>query len=323
MEQIIYLEVLGRAETVLARHRLAQFPVSVGRDYSNDVILDDEYISPRHLLIEQDEQGALSIADRGSENGLFLLAPLKKITRAEIKVDIPFRIGHTLLRIRRPDQVIAATALDKISPGALHGMINSAWLFVAAMLFLAVFLFAQEYWHTFTQPKLGRIFVSILPLLLLTPVWAGFWALVSRLFSHQLAYFAHAVVFCIAIIALYIWEALGEYYSFAFSAQLSADILVNAGYTLIFAVLLYAHLRMSTLLKPKRVSMVAAFIAISFIGLGLFTDYVKNAEFSDTLDYHSELKPVAFKWAKSKTLDGFIADTGKLQKKLEKSVRED
>ena len=121
MDQIIYLEVLGRSETVLARHRMSRFPVSVGRDYSNDVILDDEYISPRHLLIAQDEQGGLSITDSGSENGLFLLAPLKKIAHAEIAVDTPFRIGHTLLRIRRPDQVIAATALDKISPGAFHG----------------------------------------------------------------------------------------------------------------------------------------------------------------------------------------------------------
>jgi pSer/pThr/pTyr-binding forkhead associated (FHA) protein len=58
MEQVIWVEVLGRHRDVAARYRCAGPMVHVGRAYDNDVVLDDPYVAPRHLRIARDESGA-------------------------------------------------------------------------------------------------------------------------------------------------------------------------------------------------------------------------------------------------------------------------
>ena len=63
MDEVIFLEVLEDEEGVAARHRLERFPVTVGRGYTNDVILDDPKVSAAHLRIERTEQGALVLRD--------------------------------------------------------------------------------------------------------------------------------------------------------------------------------------------------------------------------------------------------------------------
>jgi pSer/pThr/pTyr-binding forkhead associated (FHA) protein len=50
VDEVIFLEVL-EGDAVHGRHRLERFPVTVGRGYASDVILDDPKVSEAHLRI--------------------------------------------------------------------------------------------------------------------------------------------------------------------------------------------------------------------------------------------------------------------------------
>ena len=51
MEGVIFAEVLDRRGQVRQRVRVERFPLTIGRAYSNDLILDDRYGCPQHARV--------------------------------------------------------------------------------------------------------------------------------------------------------------------------------------------------------------------------------------------------------------------------------
>ena len=64
-----FLEVLDRRGRLLARHRVDQWPVTVGRAYTSDVIVDDPYVCPAHVRLSRNGDAGLVVEDLGSVNG--------------------------------------------------------------------------------------------------------------------------------------------------------------------------------------------------------------------------------------------------------------
>ena len=102
MGPLIIIEVLDKSGEVKERSRHEHFPVRIGRSYQNEIILDDDYISPNHLSIEVDGEGFLQVRDLNSENGAFLLPSSNRITQVPVKEETLLRVGHTTIRIRLP-----------------------------------------------------------------------------------------------------------------------------------------------------------------------------------------------------------------------------
>ena len=86
---------------------------------------------------------------------------------------------------------------------------------------------------------------------------------------------------------------------------------------LVAAAMLYGHLRFATLLTPRVVATASALVASTLIGLSAFTGYVEGLEFNDDLPYPGELKPAAFRLAKSRTPAQFAEDAKELKRVLD------
>ncbi|MCS7073304.1 MAG: FHA domain-containing protein [Bacteroidia bacterium] len=69
--------------------------VLIGRTADNDVILDDPFVSRRHLSITRDTNGVITLQDLGSLNGTFVNGK-KVITTTLSDIDI-VKIGNTVL----------------------------------------------------------------------------------------------------------------------------------------------------------------------------------------------------------------------------------
>src|SRR5688572_33466251 len=65
----VSIEVLDRAGAVSARHRCNELPVSLGRAYDNDVILDDPFVAALHVRIERRADGVVIARDMDTRNG--------------------------------------------------------------------------------------------------------------------------------------------------------------------------------------------------------------------------------------------------------------
>ncbi len=71
-EAAIWIEVLSRHGDVGSRQRFTSTPITIGRAYDNDVVLDDPHVAAHHLRIVRSDAGVLTAEDLGSRNGLYL-----------------------------------------------------------------------------------------------------------------------------------------------------------------------------------------------------------------------------------------------------------
>lgn len=316
MDEVIVVEVLDRAGRVTERARLTAFPARIGRAYDCAVIIDDPYVSPHHLAIEHDAEGWLCVVDTQSDNGIFLPADGTRITRAVLDDDTALRIGHTQLRLRRADVVVAATLIDQRNGIANGRFINRGRVLAALLLVSAIALFMQMSWNTYTQAKPAQLLFYVFVTIIIVLAWAGGWALASRAFAHRPAFYAHGVIATLALLAWMVYDILLEYYRFALAATLSADILDYAGAFALLTALFAAHLRFSSAHRQRPRLLMSSAIAGVMIGLGLLTHYVASMEFTAKPEFDGLLKPPAFRISASHSLDRFFTDARELREKL-------
>lgn len=316
MAPVIIVEVLEKSGKVHERSKLTQFPATLGRAYDCDLILNDEFVSPQHARIALNDNGELAVTDLGTENGTQCLPHMQPVTTLPLGPDTLLRIGHTLLRLRRPDYVLAPTRIDTLASNRCARFFTSTTTLVLLTLLLWVLLGLNSYQSSAQATKLGQLLLEVVEIAVLAPLWAGLWALLSRLFVHHAAYVSHAVIASLGVIGFIAANTLVEYYAFGFSAQLSADILFHLLLGLLAGALLYGHLRFTTLFSPRRTGLIAASSALLMVGLSGFAVYVQSLEFNDSLPYPPELKPPQFQIAREKSLEEFMRDAQKITETL-------
>lgn len=323
MEEVIVLEVLERSGKVRERMRLGDFPVTIGRAYDNDIILDDEYVSPRHLSIERDEQGALRAIDLNSENGLYEIPSLKRVDALPIAADNQLLVGSTHIRIRRSDFAVPPTALANRRRRSAQNMLASGWLFVPVLLAAAAVLLMEKYFQTFQKIKYqGLILEPVAPLLALL-IWAGAWAFIGRILGHRAAFYAHANMVLMAMLLLYGVDFCTDYYSFAFSAMASAKLIEAMAVTLVGGVLLYGHLQLATQQRRKKVALTSGLVVGGLFCIILFSNHVSDAQFSTSLSYPTVLKPPSGIARKPLSPEAFFSRAQKMKQQLDKARLED
>ena len=90
--------------------------VTMGKDPSNDVVLDDPFVSGRHLRLDR-RAGRWHVRDLGSTNGTRLNGV--RVTEAELPVGVPLSLGDAEVVLEAPGEARAAPA------DAFEGMISS------------------------------------------------------------------------------------------------------------------------------------------------------------------------------------------------------
>jgi len=306
MEPVVIVELLDKSGKVHERVRLTRFPAVIGRGYDSDVILGDEFVSAHHAQIVLDDTGQPMINDLDTENGTYQLPSMQAVRNLPLGAETLLQLGQTLVRLRRPEFPVAPTRIDTLTHSRLTQFFSSSLMLTALGLLLLGILGFHAYQSSAQQIKLSKLLLESLEIGVLVPIWAGLWAILSRVFAHHTAYVSHAVITCLAVISFFVADTLAEYYAFGFSAQLSAEILFHILFGLIVALVLYGHLRFATLLSPKRIGLFSVMIAAGLVALSGFTTYVQDLDFNDTLPYPPELKPAQFRMVKEKSLDTFI-----------------
>jgi hypothetical protein len=317
MAPVIVVEVLEKSGRVHERIRLTGFPVTIGRGYGNDIILDDDFVSASHGRIELDEEGKPMLVDLDSENGTYVLPSLDRVSRCALGANTLVRVGHTLIRLRSPEYALPKTRHDSLGMNRASRWLASGFGAALALCTVAALMLLEGYQTSLQLVQPERLLLGALPVVLAIPVWAGLWALVSRSFAHHTFYLAHLAIASLGVIAFFLIDTMAEYYAFGFSAEMSADLIFEGVAGLVAAAVLYGHLRFATLLTPRIVATTAVLVASALIGLTTFTDYVESLQFNDDLPYPGELKPAMFKMAKSHTPAEFAAGAKALTKALD------
>lgn len=314
MEEVIWVEVLSRHRDVVARYRCGGPTIYIGRDYANDVVIDDPYVAPRHLRILRDEAGALIAEDLGSANGMFVDPGSQRLNRVVLDGDRPIRIGHTYLRVRNPGHAVQPERLD--APQA------RMWPAMAVLGAAVLGIEAASVWLSeTTEPQLSRYLRPILTVAVLLAIWTAVWAVLSRVFSGQARFERNLLI---ALSGLLVYSIFNEFVDFAgFSLSWRALTTYQfVGMWSLLAVVCFLHLREigSSWLKLKGAA-VAALLAVA-IGMQILNQSEVRTGF-DQQSYARRLLPPMLRLAPSRNETTFFADVEELKSRLDHDRTED
>lgn len=323
MEEVIVLEILEKSGKVRERVRLGSFPVKLGRAYDNDIILDDEAVSPHHLCIERNDQDELQVIDLDSENGIYQWRSRKPVTALPLLTDTQLLVGHTHLRLRRTDFAVAPTVHNSRRQQTLADLLANGPVFALLLLTVAGLSVLEQYLVTFQKIKYQELVMLPLATTAMVLVWSGIWAFVGRILVHRAAYRAHASMVLLCLLALFGLDYVTEYYSFAFSAYTSASLIEYAALALAGGLLLYGHLHFATQLRRKAGAITSSLVVGSLLGITLFAEYLDDTRFDTSLSYPTALKPASSMLVQPISAENFLSDVRSMKAQLDKARLEE
>ena len=315
MAAVIFVELLDRLGRVQRRQRFDRFPVTIGRAYTNDVILVDRQVSPEHLIVRQTEQG-LVIEDGDSLNGLFPQGSRRPVRSLALSPGTELRIGHTRLRFCTPDQPVAATIPR--AAGGLATLFASNWARAAGLVGAAVAYLGYEYLDSYTRVELSDLVAILTVVVASLFVWAGLWAIGTRLAVQEFHLIEHMTVAALAAVALVLVDVTFEYLGFFLSSGPAVDTMAWIVRGCVFVGLLYAHLTVTTTMVPARRLRIAVGVVAAFFALWAVDWIGERDDFSPHPHFPSELKPVGAGWIPKHTPSEFFAGTESLEERLDR-----
>ncbi len=320
-------------------HRVGTQPLTLGRGFSNDIILHDPYADARHARVRRDESGALALEDLGSVNGLVVNAERLHGT-VGLQPGTEIRVGRTTLRIHDPDEVVPAALLDETptarqvehamphagSPAqAAHVRLHTppprplaSRLVATALAATAALAMGFNMWLGSAERASGSSAVSTaLGFILLAVVWAAIWAAIGRVAIHRFSFALHLAVVSAAFLVLLAIITVQDWLNFLFPDSDAVTTLAAIVNFSLVAALIAWHLRFSSGLRPRhrwRIGIMGAAIAV---GIGAVFSLTEKETFSDVPVFSSAIKPVATKWIPTSTLEDFSQVSRSLKEQVD------
>ena len=299
-----FIETLARNGDVLHRHRVNTLPITLGRGYDNDFILDDAHTAARHAVVEQAEDGGLVMRDLNTQNGIVVHG--KRQSSVPVSGTTVVRLGHTRLRIRDASFPVEAEMADT-TMHAWEGGIPA----LAGMALISLFIGVSEALTDTGNFQAIRYLLIIASGLGAGLVWSGVWALANRLFGGHARLGRHLFILGSGLIAIGAWKTISSVLAYAWSAEAFTRY-GNHVVMLIVVAMIYHHLRTIKPHKPRAfLSSCAVFLALGS-GLILMKNYESAGRLRDEL-YMSVLLTPSVRQSDDHSVDDFMQDAARLK----------
>lgn len=312
MDKRYYIEITGRNGTVASRHMVSELPCRIGRGYDMELILDDPSVAPAHLMIREAVNGLVDIVDLGSMNGVYRIIPGKKAEKinesAPNDQDALWRIGQTTLRIRSSfDPVAPETPMPRKSLSRSLPLACSLILLYSMYCLFAAWMKSGSNFGD----AIGSMFTSTFSIFL----WAGAWAMATRLVSGNFSYIPHMIIGGLMFLGFDSLKPIINVISFAFGLpELPILIvIVQCGST---AAGLFFHLRLVTCITGKLCLAISTALAFVFV----LKDDIGSMTLKDPpsrMRYNTMLMPPYVLLSRGDAPIGLINDARQLKKQVD------
>jgi hypothetical protein len=306
---MIWVEILSRHRDVTARFRIIGPEAQIGRGYDNDVIVDDPYVAAHHLRVFRDGAGQLVAEDLGSVNGTFLDGGKNRVPRVIVDGAKPIRIGQTCLRIR---EIGHAVERERVA-GPERGMLPI--LGAAALGAASLGIYMLKVWLTQTTEPRVSSYLASLWLIATVLVWAGLWALLSRIFSGRSRFLRNLMIVLVGAFAITIYGELAQILAFAWTWPVAVNYQYVAIWS-ILAVMCFFHLRE---VGPARLWLKGAIVTTVLVTLIGAQALQQSEAFSDSGRQNTThlLMPPSFRAVPFRDENAFFGDIAALKAKLD------
>jgi len=322
----VILETIQRG--VHRYHKIDSFPVTVGRAFDNDIILQDVTISPHHLIITN-ENGGYQITNLANENGTKINR--KKIDNSPQEVTLPvnLQISNLKARLLSADMPVEETHIQDCRG---FFCVFSSPIWAAILLFSTIALFFLERYLATPVAKeplyyLSNVLPSIWIMLGIAVVIAG----ISRLSTHRWEIIPAISIASLIFLVPQLFDYLGHYVSYLFTSDTLGSWLKNSARFLIIPALLAAFIVKTIHSKWLPALGVAVLVYSPFLAyqvLGLVDDLSLTSGFSKVPSYSQTLLPSDTRLNKTISLEQFAREaeketTAQVKEMLEEAKKKD
>ncbi len=324
-------------------HRLGDAPVTVGRGLANDVILDDPYVDGRHARIAVDESGTPLIEDLGSVNGL--IADYSKVSgRVPVRPGAEIRVGRTMLRFRDSDEPVSPAIVDvslappaAVTPRVRPEVIlprrarlsetiaqtsRTTWGRMLTVGLAASAVALYSWLGSSERSRTSEALYAALAFAAVIAIWAGIWAVASRVSVQRFHFVAHMAVASVVTLGGLAWTMAAEWLSFFFPDASLADVLSIGIGLFMLAALVAGHLALASSFSRTRQWRTGFAVAGAALLIGGLAALAEEESFTDVPTFSGVVKPVGSDWLPTASVDEFGGVMATLKEQVDEMAKQ-
>lgn len=321
MDEVIFLEVL-EGDSVHARHRLERFPVTVGRGYANDVILDDPKVSTVHLRLERGEDGAVVLRDVGSRNGTFRVEPWGPLAELVLADDTRVAVGDTVLRFRSRSHAVEATRITARPSAPRTRTFERPFAFPVMLAVAVGASLLDAHLTNYEKTDWGALGVAVFTPVAAAFVWALLWSIASKIALRQFHFGAHGTIGSLGLLGVLVLPIMLNLLTFSLSLGGWVSWAMLALFLGWAGCVLFWHLRYVTRWEPRRLAGVLAVVLGCFGALLQAEALLGEEEFTPFIEFERTLLPPSLRLVPAHSVDDFFRESQKKQEEVDALVQE-
>ena len=310
------VEHLHRDGSVLARiavPEVSESPaiVRIGRALDNNLVLDDPHCAPHHAELDVGVDGVARLRDLGTSNGI-VAAHNRRAAVHEIKNEEPFRLGHTLIRVRSSTWPLAperSLSRRAVWPLALLGLV------------LVLAYGAWELWLKDVQEKSPPYLYGLSSLAVVVCLWSSMYAFYGRLITGAERFFSHLAIASTGYLAgtliLNCLELLAFSSSWLWPVRITQPVVV-----IVAAITVRYHLRLADPRHWRTLRVGLVLVAALAIAIPIAQHWVSHNRLTDVQTLQSIEHP-AMRLARPVPLQEFTASVAALRARVDKARKID
>jgi len=195
-------------------HKIKSFPVTIGRAFDNDVILQDATISPHHLIIEKEED-KLFIRNLSDENGTKIGREKMGDDRIEVSTPSSFKLSNIKARLLSSDMPVEDTYIKGCN-GFFCIFNNPIWTICLFLITIGAFFYAQ-FLDTHTPKEIHYYLTTVFPFICLIMGISVIISVITRLTAHRWEILPAISVSSLIFLLTFIVEYLAQVSAYLFT----------------------------------------------------------------------------------------------------------
>lgn len=264
--------------------------VTIGRAFSNDVILTDPYIGPSQLEIHNTDNSEYDwhVRITDSTNPVFRNNKIIDSAGFDISSGDEIAIGRTNITIFSGEHEVAETREFSFT-NWLHNHKFKPLIASAMFLFLLGVTLLMGYLELSTELLWTDLSAIVIVVAVVAFLWASGWALVGHLFKGHHHFFSHLFFTSISFILFLITADMASYVDYIFNSKLAGEIIDWSIVILLSGVLFGFNLALVSFSPGAfRNGLIAS---ICIWGVVLSLDYLYQENYSNQPEHSVTIKP--------------------------------
>ena len=316
----IVLELLSRKNIPLKHYKFEQDYVCVGRDFNNDLRLDDPYVCPSHMLVAIDpESGLLMVNDCQSTNGIKINN--KYVTQATLQPNDVIKIGRTHLRIIDTKAPLPkAMPLSELEENL--SWLNKAFLTISLSFICISYLLLSEYIDSVNEFKLLNVLPAQLGQLALLSIWPLCFAVLAKVVKKESHIVNQLNLTLIVILLFYILSLLQKVLAFNVNPGAWFALVEFVIVAVVICLFIWLSLFIAFHQPDRRRNIITAGLSFLILAPLFAVGFLNKDEFDSSPEYDTTLLAPAYNFTQAIETEKFIDNSQALFAKLDKMKKD-